>query len=91
MLTENDRLAEEYDKAWRHDQNDKNNVQVLTTEVVRLNGEVEALKGHLEDAYDQVVELEKQNKALMRQYEPMRKDAYQLPLAAYSVHSAPGA
>ncbi|RON17927.1 hypothetical protein BK660_21800 [Pseudomonas brassicacearum] len=31
-----DRLIEEFDKAWRHDLNDKNNVQVLAAEVARL-------------------------------------------------------
>lgn len=39
-----ERLGEEYDKAWRHDLNDKSNVQVLTDEVVRLTAEVERLK-----------------------------------------------
>lgn len=38
-----ERKDEEYDKAWRHDLNDKNNVQVLTAEVVRLTAEVELL------------------------------------------------
>lgn len=44
LLAENDRLAEEYDKAWRHDLNDKNNVQVLAAEVVRLNAEIDRLR-----------------------------------------------
>jgi hypothetical protein len=39
LTHEVDRLNEEYDKAWRHDLNDKNNVQVLAAEVARLNGE----------------------------------------------------
>lgn len=36
LISEIDRLNEEYDKAWRHDMNDKNNVQVLAAEVVTL-------------------------------------------------------
>lgn len=44
LFAENDRLTEEYDKAWRHDLNEKNNVQVLTAEVVRLNAEIEDFK-----------------------------------------------
>lgn len=47
LLAESDRLAEEYDKAWRHDLNDKNNVQALTAEVVRLSSEIERLKASL--------------------------------------------
>lgn len=36
LTHEVERLNEEYDKAWRHDLNDKNNVQVLASEVARL-------------------------------------------------------
>lgn len=38
-----ERLTEEYDKAWRHDLNDKNNYQALTAEVTRLSAEVSAM------------------------------------------------
>lgn len=40
-----ERLDEEYDKAWRHDQNDKKNYQVLAAEVARLNAKVEESNG----------------------------------------------
>lgn len=43
LIAENERLAEEYDKAWRHDLNDKKNVQALSGEVARLSTENEAL------------------------------------------------
>ena len=36
LKAEVERLKEEYDKAWRHDLNDKNNVQVLAAEVAAL-------------------------------------------------------
>jgi septal ring factor EnvC (AmiA/AmiB activator) len=41
----------------------------------QLKAEVEELTGQLEYNDEQVVALEKQNKALMREYEPMRKNA----------------
>ncbi|MNI70246.1 hypothetical protein D3C73_1260480 [compost metagenome] len=41
----------------------------------QFKAEVEGLRDQLEDADENVVALEKQNKALMRKYEPMRKDA----------------
>jgi hypothetical protein len=41
----------------------------------QIKAENEELRGQLEDADENVVALEKQNKALMREYEPMRKDA----------------
>lgn len=44
LFADIDRLAEEYDKAWRHDLNDKNNVQALAAEVVRLNAELDRLR-----------------------------------------------
>lgn len=44
LKAENERLAEEYDKAWRHDLNDKNNVHALSGEVARLSAENEALR-----------------------------------------------
>ena len=37
IKAEVERLNEEYDKAWRHDLNDKNNLQVLAAEVVSLS------------------------------------------------------
>ncbi|WP_256581044.1 MULTISPECIES: hypothetical protein [unclassified Pseudomonas] len=37
-------LNDEYDKAWRHDLNDKKNVQVLAAELARLSAENEALR-----------------------------------------------
>ena len=39
-----DRLNDEYDKAWRHDLNDKKNVQALAAEVLRLSAESEVLR-----------------------------------------------
>lgn len=36
LQAENERHVEDYDKAWRHDLNDKNNYQVLVAEVARL-------------------------------------------------------
>lgn len=44
LKAENERLNDEYDKAWRHDLNDKKNVQVLAAEVARLSAENEALR-----------------------------------------------
>ena len=44
LRAEIDRLNDEYDKAWRHDLNDKNNVQALAAEVARLSAECEALR-----------------------------------------------
>lgn len=44
LVAENERLTEEYDKAWRHDLNDKKNYQVLSEEVVRLSAEQDQLK-----------------------------------------------
>lgn len=43
LKAENERLVEDYDKAWRHDLNDKNNIQALAAEVARLSAENEAL------------------------------------------------
>lgn len=37
LIAEFERLNDEYDKAWRHDLNDKNNLQVLASEVVLLS------------------------------------------------------
>ena len=37
LIAEVDRLNEEYDKAWRHDLNNKNNVQALAAEVISLS------------------------------------------------------
>lgn len=37
LTAERDKLIEDYDKAWRHDLNDKNNYQVLVAEVSRLS------------------------------------------------------
>lgn len=37
LKTEVERLNDEYDKAWRHDLNDKNNLQVLAAEVVSMS------------------------------------------------------
>ena len=37
LKTEVERLNDEYDKAWRHDMNDKNNVQALAAEVISLS------------------------------------------------------
>ena len=47
-----DRLNDEYDKAWRHDLNDKKNVQALAAEVLRLSAESEALRKALADILD---------------------------------------
>ena len=44
LKAEVDRLNEEYDKAWRHDLNDKKNVQALAAEVARLSADSEALR-----------------------------------------------
>ena len=44
LKAENERLNDEYDKAWRHDLNGKKNVQVLAAEVARLSAENEALR-----------------------------------------------
>lgn len=41
LKAEVERLNEEYDKAWRHDLNDKNNVQVLAAEVEALRKDAE--------------------------------------------------
>lgn len=41
LKVEVERLNEEYDKAWRHDLNDKNNVQVLAAEVEALRKDAE--------------------------------------------------
>lgn len=43
LRAEIERKDEEYDKAWRHDLNDKNNLQVLTGEVRRLTDELDAM------------------------------------------------
>lgn len=79
LLAEIDRLAEEYDKAWRHDLNDKNNVQVLTAEVVRLNAEIDRLrtaegdamtyKAGMENVAQQRDQLKAENEALRRRAE----------------------
>lgn len=37
LKSEVERLNDEYDKAWRHDMNDKNNVQALAAEVISLS------------------------------------------------------
>lgn len=37
LIAEVERLNEEYDKAWRHDLNDKNNVKALAAEVISLS------------------------------------------------------
>ena len=47
-----DRLIEEFDKAWRHDLNDKNNVQVLAAELARLSTENESLRHGIKGDYD---------------------------------------
>ena len=44
LKAEVERLNDEYDKAWRHDLNDKKNVQVLAAEVARLSAENESLR-----------------------------------------------
>ncbi|MBJ2318068.1 hypothetical protein JFT37_06035 [Pseudomonas fluorescens] len=44
LTAELDKANEDYDKAWRHDLNDKKNYQVLSTEVVRLNAERDQFK-----------------------------------------------
>lgn len=44
LTAELDKAGEEYDKAWRHDLNDKKNYQVLSEEVVRLSAEQDHLK-----------------------------------------------
>lgn len=44
LKAEIDRLNDEYDKAWRHNLNDKNNFQALTAEVARLSVENDALR-----------------------------------------------
>lgn len=41
LKAEVDRLNEDYDKEWRHDLNDKNNVQVLAAEVEALRKDAE--------------------------------------------------
>lgn len=44
LTAERDKAIEDYDKAWRHDLNDKNNYQVLVAEVSRLSDECESLR-----------------------------------------------
>ena len=44
MFEDRQRQADEYDKAWRHDLVDKNNVQVLADEMVRLSAENTGLR-----------------------------------------------
>lgn len=52
LIAENERLEEEYDKAWRHDLNDKNNVQALAAEVARLTAGLEQAKAIARIAYN---------------------------------------
>lgn len=73
-----ERLKEEYDKAWRHDLNDKNNVQVLAAEVeritalnhsqfgeaIRSNAERDQLKAEVERQAAEIVELKDGNRGL---------------------------
>ncbi|MFT8234689.1 hypothetical protein ACLNBI_24480 [Pseudomonas guariconensis] len=54
LIAEIDRMEEEFDKAWRHDLNNANNVQALSAEVSRLQRESEALRKALLEASEEV-------------------------------------
>lgn len=54
MTAERDKAVEDYDKAWRHDLNDKNNYQVLVAEVARLGAERDQLRKGLTDVFNHV-------------------------------------
>ncbi|QKL02910.1 hypothetical protein GEV39_16655 [Pseudomonas sp. NY5710] len=54
LIVEIERMEEEFDKAWRHDLNNANNVQALSAEVSRLQRESEALRKALLEASEEV-------------------------------------
>lgn len=54
LTAERDKAVEDYDKAWRHDLNDKNNYQVLVAEVARLGAERDLLRKGLTDVFNHV-------------------------------------
>lgn len=54
LNAELDKAVEDYDKAWRHDLNDKNNYQVLVAEVARIGAERELLRKALTDVFNHV-------------------------------------
>lgn len=50
LKAEVERLNEEYDKAWRHDLNDKNNFQVLAADVISLSKDAARYRSIKKDA-----------------------------------------
>jgi hypothetical protein len=54
LTAELDKASEEYDKAWRHDLNDKKNYQVLAAEVARIGAERELLRNALNDVFNHI-------------------------------------
>ncbi|WP_156717488.1 hypothetical protein [Pseudomonas sp. FH1] len=54
LTAERDKLIEDYDKAWRHDLNDKKNYVVLSAEVVRLSAERDVLRKSLTDVFNHI-------------------------------------
>lgn len=54
LTVERDKAVEDYDKAWRHDLNDKNNYQVLGAEIVRLASERDLLRRGLTDVFNHI-------------------------------------
>lgn len=54
LTVERDKAVEDYDKAWRHDLNDKNNYQVLGAEIVRLASVRDLLRRGLTDVFDHI-------------------------------------
>ncbi|USW94997.1 hypothetical protein NHF39_28215 [Pseudomonas proteolytica] len=54
LTAELDKAGEEYDKAWRHDLNDKKNYQVLVAEVARIGAERELLRKALNDVFNHI-------------------------------------
>lgn len=54
LTAELDKAGEEYDKAWRHDLNDKKNYRVLVAEVARIGAERELLRKALTDVFNHI-------------------------------------
>lgn len=65
LITENEKLAEDYDKAWRHDLNGKNNVEAMV-------GELAGAQAMLETAYSERDQLKAEVEALRRDAERYR-------------------
>lgn len=61
LIADNEKLAEDYDKAWRHDLNDKNNIEAMV-------GELAGAQAMLETAYSE-------RDRLKAEVEALRKDA----------------